>query len=108
MSTKKAPVTVKAIICRGIQEELEISAIVKRVRAKIPESRVNKGQINVYVNFLFKQGIIDAEHKAKYVGKRGRPEVIIEKLERPTITEKLISHQSMGGSNGKGTIVNRM
>ena len=92
MSNKGQPITVKEIVCENIQKGIEVPTIVKRVKNRIPDSRINAAQIKFYVNYLFKHGIIDTEQKAQYVGKRGRPEVIIKKIEkRITITDKLKS-----------------
>ncbi len=85
-------ITVKEIICENIQRGVEIPTIIKRVKKKLPLSKVNAGQVKFYANYLFNLEIISLEQKAKYVGKRGRPKVIIYKLENEnTITNKLKS-----------------
>ncbi len=92
MSNENQLFTVKEIVCVNIQKGIEVPAIIKRVKSKLPQSKINAAQVKFYVNFLFKNGIIDMEQKSQYVGKRGRPEIIIKKIERKTtISEKLKS-----------------
>jgi len=92
MSNKSPTITVKEIVCKGIQEGDEIPTIIKRVKNRIPHSRVNEGQIKFYVNYLFINEIIDMEQKAQYVGGRGRPKVIIQKIKKKiTVADKLKS-----------------
>ena len=82
MTNKNLKITVKEIVCRNIQEGTEISLIIKRVKNKLPHSKVNAGQIKFYVNYLFIKGIIDIEQKRQYVGKVGRPSVVEKKIKK--------------------------
>lgn len=67
-------ITVKDIVCDKIQKGKSFSFIIKKVIDKHPHSKINESQIKFYVNLLFKLGVIDAEHKAKYIRPvRGRP-----------------------------------
>ncbi len=92
MNNENQTITVKEIVCTNIQEGVEIPTIIKRVKKKIPKSQVNAAQIKFYVNFLFRNEIIDLEQKTQYVGKRGRPQVIIHKIEkRATVSDRLNS-----------------
>lgn len=61
------------IIREGIESQRTFAAIVKRVLAKIPKSKVNEAHIKRYVNVLYRDGTINDVQKAKYVGNRGRP-----------------------------------